>query len=119
MTDTVTAHALVGLFGVTIRTITDQAKRGIIVRAAIGDPSRTTILRDCRWLDRQTGLSTSTEPKAVFPALANRAFSASGAGYRDRPLSFQWQAPLVLVEGLGLTPARNRAYGATIRMIPG
>jgi hypothetical protein len=40
MTDTVTAHALVGLFGVTIRTITDQAKRGMIVRAAIGDPSR-------------------------------------------------------------------------------
>jgi phage terminase Nu1 subunit (DNA packaging protein) len=36
MADTVTAHALADLFGVTVRTITDLAKRGVIVRSGNG-----------------------------------------------------------------------------------
>jgi hypothetical protein len=47
--------------------------------------------------------------------LANRL--AGDAAYRDRPFSFQWQSPIVLVEALGLPPAPNAAYGATRRMI--
>jgi hypothetical protein len=80
---------------------------------SVGDPSRSTTQRNCNWLDRQTRLSAFTEPKALFPALANRL----GAGYRDRPLTFQWQSPLCFVEALGLPAARNGAYEATRRAI--
>jgi hypothetical protein len=45
--------------------------------------------------------------------LANRL----GAGYRDRPLTFQWQSPPGFVDALGLPAARNRAYEATRRAI--
>jgi hypothetical protein len=39
------------------------------------------------------------------------------AGYRDRPLTFQWQSPLGFVQALGLPAARNGAYEATRRAI--
>ena len=39
------------------------------------------------------------------------------ANYRDEPLRFQWQSPIVLVEALDLAPARTLAYGATRRMV--
>jgi hypothetical protein len=45
--------------------------------------------------------------------LANRL----GAGYRDRPLTFQWQSAPGFVEALGLPAARNGAYEATRRAI--
>jgi hypothetical protein len=70
-----------------------------------GDPSRSTTHRNCNWLARQTRLSAFTEPKALFPALANRL----GTGYRDRPLTFQWQSPPGFIEVLGLPAARNGA----------
>jgi hypothetical protein len=72
-----------------------------------GDPSRSTTQRKFNWLDRQTVLSAFTEPKALFPALANRL----GAGYRDRPLTFQWQSPRGFVDALGLPAARNGVGG--------
>jgi hypothetical protein len=40
-----------------------------------------------------------------------------GTGYRDRPLTFQWQSPLGFVEALDLPAARNGAYEATRRAI--
>jgi hypothetical protein len=45
--------------------------------------------------------------------LANRL----GAGYRDRPLTFQWQSPLGFVEALSLPGARNVAYESARRAI--
>lgn len=45
--------------------------------------------------------------------MANRL----GCGYRDRPLTFQWQTPLGFIEALGLPAARNGAYEATRRAI--
>jgi len=49
--------------------------------------------------------------------LANRSAWAGGAGYRDRPLSFQWLSPPGLVVALGLPAARNAAHEATRSMI--
>jgi hypothetical protein len=40
-----------------------------------------------------------------------------GAGYRDRPLTFQWRSPPALIEALGLPAAHNAAHQATRRMI--
>src|SRR5271156_4086551 len=82
-------------------------------KISVGDPSSSTTQRNCNWLDRQTCLSTFTEPKALFPALANRP----GAGYRDRPLTFQWQSPLGLFHALRLPAASNGACDATRRAI--
>ena len=76
----------------------------------IGDPSRSSTTGYFKWLDRQTNLSAFNEPKAFFPALANRLpFWASGPGYRDRPLTFQWRSPLRLVGALGLPAPRSGA----------
>jgi hypothetical protein len=78
-----------------------------------GDPGRSTTQRNCKWLDRQTCLSKFTEPKALFPTLANRSDESFIAEYRDRPLTFQWQSPLGLVDALSLPAARNGAHAAT------
>jgi hypothetical protein len=40
-----------------------------------------------------------------------------GAGYRDRPFTFQWQSPDGFVEALDLPVAHNGAYEATRRAI--
>jgi hypothetical protein len=45
-----------------------------------GDPSRSTTQRHCKWLDRQTGLSTFIEPKGLFPASANRLMPSGNPG---------------------------------------
>jgi hypothetical protein len=42
---------------------------------------------------------------------------AGDAAYRDRPISFQWHAQIVLIETLGLPTAPNAAQEATRRMI--
>src|SRR5260370_22267677 len=84
----------------------------------VGDPSRTSTQRKFSKLNWQTCLSASHEPKALFPALANRLACWGGdAGYRDRPLSFQWLSPPGLVVALGLPSARNAAHDATRSMI--
>jgi hypothetical protein len=50
--------------------------------------------------------------------LANRLPCwAGGAGYRDRPIIFQWRSPPDLVATLGLPPAGNAAHEATRSMI--
>lgn len=56
--------------------------------------------------------------KGELRSVGTKAWKTGGdAGYRDRPLTFQWQSPLGLVRALGLSATRNGAYEATRRAI--
>jgi hypothetical protein len=88
----------------------------------IGDPSRTTTERNYKRLDWQTDLSALADRKELFAALANPSDLSKeikGAGYRDRPLGFQWRTPRGMYEALGMPAARNSAYETCRRTILG
>lgn len=71
MSDTVTAAALADLFGVTTRTITDLAKRGIIVRAGRGYALTASVHGYC---DHLRKLATGRGgDQAIASATAERA----------------------------------------------
>ena len=71
MTDTIAAATLADMFGVTIRTITDLAKRGIIVRAGRGYALRASVRGYC---DHLRKLATGRGgDQAIASATAERA----------------------------------------------
>ena len=71
MTDIITATALADLFGVTVRTITDLAKRGIVVRAARGYALAASVRRYCDHL-RKLAIGRGGDEKAIASATIER-----------------------------------------------
>lgn len=71
MAETITAAALANLFGVTTRTITDLAKRGIVVREGRGYAMAASVQGYCGHLRKlATGRGGD---EAIVTATADRA----------------------------------------------
>jgi len=71
MTDTITAAALADLFGVTTRTITDLAKRGIVVRSGRGYAMAASVKGYCAHL-RTLATGRGGDEKAISNATVER-----------------------------------------------